>query len=235
MQCENDLAVVIYTRKYRERSLFVDTLTLSHGKLHVLVNPDKLSKIGNGTLRSFCLLNMSWKSAGKDLFVLDSAEDIGCVFDLSPPFYFVGTYLNELIYRIQVGTDNSCEIFTQYIKILDELTKGKIIKKSLRIFEMTVLNGAGYAVNLTYEASDFDKEGIYEYKIGEGFVKVKKNMLIKGPCFRGIDLYQWYFHGTDFESKILQEITSYSLSCLLQGFTLRSRDLYRQYLRKTQL
>lgn len=234
MSCVTDLGLVIYTRKYRERSLLVDFLTLNCGKLHLIAKSSLMKIIGCGVLQPFCVLNISWSNGKGNFLELNNVERVSDVYNLNIPYFFIGMYLNELIYKLGVGIEESDKIFAQYLKVLEELAKSRIDKRSLRIFELTLLGSIGYTVNLRYKASDFNKDEVYEYKFAEGFVIAQKGGLILGPCFKGEELYNWYYQGANLENRILQEITSYSLSCLLRGNKLQSRRLYKQFLEKTK-
>ena len=144
-------AYVLHARKYGERHLLVDMLTLSAGRTSLMVRGAASAKSRRrGLLQPFTPLLVSWSGRGR-IPNLKYVEQHSRHVPPQGRALFSGFYLNELLVRL-IGPDEPVpELFFSYEKTIESLGSGENLERLLRTFELELLQTLGYGVDLLHE------------------------------------------------------------------------------------
>lgn len=148
MRIENEPALVIHQRRYRETSLLVELITQDYGRIGVVAKGARRPKSKlRGVLQAFTPIAVSWLSRG-ELGTLVQAEGQGRSVRLAGERLVSGLYLNELIYRLCGRNDPHPGLFASYVLAVDGLKQFGPYETVLRIFEKRLLEAIGYGLVL---------------------------------------------------------------------------------------
>lgn len=144
-------AYVLHSRKYRETSLIVEMLTRDFGKVMVLAKGVRKSKSKTaGLLQPFISLNIS-------LFGKNELKTLTDV-ELNPPLLsmvgmplYCGFYINDLVKHLLYIYDPHPQVYFDYRLCLSQLAQYQSLDKALRLFEISLLENIGYALELRYD------------------------------------------------------------------------------------
>ncbi len=221
-------AFVLHSRPYRESSLLLDVFSCDYGKIALLAkgarrNRSRLSAI----LQPFIPLSLSW--CGKtDLQTLTGAEPIPPGILLQGRRLYCGLYLNELLSYFLHRHDAHRNLFSHYAATLVALAGEDEAEKTLRYFELALLEEIGFGLQIEHDAEHGDSirpNRRYEYRIGLGVVE-------SNTSFRGIagstliNLARRSLDGPvelSESKRMMRAIIDHHLA----GKTLRSRLLFR--------
>ncbi len=170
---ENEPALTLHHRPYRDTSALVELVTPGYGRVGVVARgarrPKSALRVALGPFRP---LSVAWSGRG-ELRTLRHAEAVG------PPVFPTGRrllglyYMNELILRLTARDDPHPGIFHAYTDALASILNGQPDSSCLRAFELRLLDGLGYGLNLSEEATTgrpVDPEASYRFVPGEGLV-----------------------------------------------------------------
>jgi len=163
-------AYVVHRRGFRETSLLVDVFSRRHGLLRLLAKGACRGKHGRAAvLQPFSALALRWSGRG-DLPVLVDAEAFRR-HALSGAAVLCGMYVNELLVRMLPAGDPHPDLYDGYRDSLERLAVGDATEAVLRGFELSLLEAAGYAPPLEYEADSGEPvrpDRYYEYRPEHG-------------------------------------------------------------------
>ena len=173
-------AHLLSVRPYRETSALLEVLTASHGRVGLVARGARAAKSKlRGLLQPFQPLLLSWSDGG-ELGTLAGAEPAGPPAELKGEAVFSGWYLNELVLRLLPRRDAHPALYDAYVLALGALA-GPEPARALRVFELHLLAGLGYAVHVP---DDVAPERYYGYD-PEGGLRVAE----PGPdSYRGASL-----------------------------------------------
>ena len=134
---------LLHKRRFKESSLLVELLTLENGRVTAIVKGALRAKSRLGMALEH-LIRLRMETVGKSrLPILTRAEAIENFPRLSGIDSFSLLYANELIIKSFAQDDPIPDIYREYIKLLNALTKKKSSESALRYFELTLLKTMG--------------------------------------------------------------------------------------------
>jgi DNA repair protein RecO (recombination protein O) len=141
---------VLHQRAYRNTSQLLECLTEQHGRVGLVARGSRRATSGQrALLQPFVPLRLSWVKRG-ELGGLTHVEAAAASCELTGQHLLAGYYANELLLRLTARDDPNPAIFSCYSRCLAELADGAQVARTMRIFEMRLLEALGYG--LAYEA-----------------------------------------------------------------------------------
>jgi DNA repair protein RecO (recombination protein O) len=142
---------VLHGRPYRETSLLLEVLTRSSGRVGLVARGARgaRSRWKSG-LQPFRPLLMDWIQRG-ELGTLTGAEQIASPPALKGESLYCGLYANELMVRFLQRSDPHPELFDNYTRLLGGLSAGTTPHPLLRLFEVQLMESAGFGLQLDCE------------------------------------------------------------------------------------
>jgi DNA repair protein RecO (recombination protein O) len=144
---------VLHQRPYRNTSQLLECVTAAHGRVGLIARGSR--RAVNGTralLQPFVPLRLSWLQRG-ELGRLTHVEAASASFELEAQRLLAGYYGNELLLRLTARGDPNAEVFSCYSRCLAELAAGAHVARTLRIFELQLLQALGYGLELDADAA----------------------------------------------------------------------------------
>lgn len=227
-------AWVLHARKYRDTSLIVEFLTRDYGRVAAVVRGVRRQKSKTaGYVQPFSRMLVSFFGHGE----LKTVKAMDFPFP-SPTLHgntlLMGMYVNELLVRLLGKYDAAPEVFDAYGPLLDCISEEYRANAALRQFEFLLLRELGYGVTFEWEANTgepIEAGGTYRYVPDEGFHRVAEaaadthayKYTYKGEQLLAIAGGGFDDPGID---NCAKRIVRSSLSALLGGYRLKSRDLF---------
>ena len=181
---------LLHQRPYRESSALLEVFTETHGRVGLVARGVRSARSKQrGELQPFRALRLSWQARG-ELGTLTGVEADGAISSLHGQALYSGFYLNELLIRLLARHDPHPLLFAAYRDSLITLTQGKAVEPALRLFEMRLLQEAGYGLQLEFEAETGEAlhaDALYDYHLEAGPVRVD-NESAGGFVFSGASL-----------------------------------------------
>ncbi len=177
---EDEPALVLHTRPYRESSVLVDILTPHHGRVACLL------KGGRNRLPVFSTFHATWYG-GRELVTLATPSDVRSLW-LQGDATSAGLYMNELIIRLVREREPLPELFAITCWGLSEFAQGNDLRPALRSFEKLLLESLGYGLNYTCElhsGTPIRPERWYRMEDAHGFVCAPETTLDSREQSRG--------------------------------------------------
>jgi len=228
-------AFVLHSRPYRNTSALVDCFT-PRGRVTLVARGVRTARSRyKGLLQPFMPLLLSWRG-NKELVTLNHVEAAGACFFLTGRALLSGFYLNELLIRSLVHFDAYPELFCAYQKTLAALTSNNKIDVVLRLFEKTLLQELGYALQVTHDVRSGAPvvcDEYYAYRPQQGVCRVPNERLLDADgagIFQGEHLLaiardDYATHPIRSSAKRLLRL---ALQPLLGHKPLKSRALFRK-------
>jgi DNA repair protein RecO (recombination protein O) len=139
---------VLHHRPYRNSSLLVDCLTEGYGRIGLVAQGSRRTATGQrALLQPFLPLRLSWIRRG-ELGRLTQVEAASGPLELSGTALLAGFYVNELMLRLLQRGDRNEAIYSCYSSCVLELSARTRVSRSLRLFELALLEALGYGVEL---------------------------------------------------------------------------------------
>ena len=225
-------AYVIHSRAYGDTSVIVELITAGYGRLSVLARGAKRGKAQKSLLlQPFRSLHVSWTGRG-ELPVLTAAEEAGNVLRLQGEALVCGYYINELIYLLLPKYEPVPEIFAHYWPTLLACVDDVQRSKSLRQFEITLLEQLGLAPMLTADivtGQRIQSQQVYRYRVPEGPVAQEhangNGVEISGASLLGIAAMDFSLQKTEKEAR---NLTRALIHYHLDGREIKSRTLFKE-------
>ena len=174
-------AFVLHSRPYQETSLIIDFFTKSYGRINAVAKGAKRPKSPlRSVLTPACKLvvSMTGKSELKNLSSVEIVDHFNLRDGISLNSII---YINELISKATEKEDPHENIFLEYEILLRNLNDSKgseQLEKSLRNFELNLLQEMGYGIDLTREAESnirIDSDTRYRFDPDKGFSSINEN------------------------------------------------------------
>lgn len=145
-------AFVLHSRPFRNTSWILECLTLNHGRMGLVARGARNARgRQRSLLQPFVPLRLSWVRRG-ELGNLTNAEAEAGTSGLAGDALLAGFYVNELVLRLLARDDANSEIFSCYSECLAGLARNARPSRTLRLFELDLLQALGYGVELEREA-----------------------------------------------------------------------------------
>ena len=225
-------AFILQQRKYRETSLIIDLLTRDFGRISLLAKGVRTAKSKTaGLLQAFIPLSVSY--AGKaELKTLSHVEVRQSFKDLKGLALYCGFYINELVSCFLHKYDPHPEVFNYYDECLSALAGGTNIEAVLRLFELRLMDSAGYGLQLDYDHEQKPVEALkkYDFKAGWGAVEARDGRF-SGKTLLALSVKELSDSQVLSEAKILMRNV---IDDYLQGKPLRSRAVINKVIVATQ-
>lgn len=142
---------VLHQRPYRNTGQLVDCVTASHGRVTLVAHGTKRPTGGRrALLQPFVPLALSWVSRG-ELGTLTHVEALAASYELPGRHLYAGYYASELVLRLSARGDPNAAVFSCYSRCLAELGERAHIAKTLRAFELALLEALGYGLELSVD------------------------------------------------------------------------------------
>jgi DNA repair protein RecO (recombination protein O) len=166
---------VLHHRPFRNTSMLLDCLTRDHGRIGLVAQGSRRPASGKrALLQPFAPLSLSWVSRG-ELGRLTQAEAAGIPIPLQGDGLLAGFYVNELLLRLVERGDSNSAVFSCYSQCLTELADRSSVARSLRIFELGLLDSLGYRVELWQDVrtgEPLQVDGQYRFELEGGPVAI---------------------------------------------------------------
>lgn len=144
-------AFVLHRRDYANTSLLLEVFSGAQGRFPAIAKGAKRGRAPSAVLlQPFTPLWLSWSGRG-EVRTLARVEAAGAALTLPGKALFCGFYLNELLMRLIGRNDPHEDIFAFYHAALTRLARGADLDTPLRQFELRLLQGTGYALDLERE------------------------------------------------------------------------------------
>ncbi len=225
-------AFILQQRKYRETSLIIDMLTRDFGRISLLAKGVRAAKSKTaGLLQAFIPLSVSY--AGKaELKTLSHVEVRQSFKDLKGLALYCGFYINELVSCFLHKYDPHPEVFNYYDECLSALADGINIEPVLRLFELRLMDSAGYGLQLDYDHEQKPVEALkkYDFKAGWGAVEARDGRF-SGKTLLALSAKELSDSQVLSEAKILMRNV---IDDYLQGKPLKSRAVINKVIAATQ-
>ncbi len=164
-------AFLLHQRPYRESSALLEVFTEHHGRIGLIARGVRSARSKQrGDLQPFRPLRLSWQGRG-ELGTLTSVEADGALNRLQGKALYSAFYLNELLMRLLTRHDPHAALFGYYRDALHRLAGSAQLEAILRVFEMRLLQEAGYALQLDCEAHSGEAlraNARYDYHLESG-------------------------------------------------------------------
>jgi DNA repair protein RecO (recombination protein O) len=166
---------VLHQRPYRESSALLEVFTEEYGRLGLVARGVRSAKSRQrGELQPFRALRLSWQTRG-ELGTLTGLEPDGMAPSLHGSALYSAFYLNELLMLLLVRHDPHPGLFATYRDSLQLLAVAEDIEPVLRLFELSLLQEAGYGLQLDSDALSGEPlrpDRFYDYHLESGPVPV---------------------------------------------------------------
>ncbi len=223
---------ILHYRNYRETSLILDVLTEDFGKVSLLAKGVRKTRSKTlGLLQPFIPLSVSY--AGKtDLKTLSQVESRPPLLNLTGISLYCGFYVNDLTHHFLHPYDPHPEVFWSYRECLIGLSEKESIEKVLRLFEISLLEYAGYGLQLEEDAvnsTPISPEKQYQFYVDQGAVEEENG------SFSGATLIALKEKRLNNE-RVLAEAKKLMRSMIdfhLQGKKLKSRELISKIIKQS--
>ena len=151
MRHQLEPAYVLHARPYRESSLILEVFSRQHGRVGLVARGARGAKSRwKSVLQPFRPLLLSWTQRG-EMGTLTGADQVASPPALAGEALFCGIYVNELLYRFLQRSDPHAGLFDDYRRLLGELAATDAPQPALRLFELRLLEAAGFALPLDCE------------------------------------------------------------------------------------
>lgn len=237
-------AFILQQRKYRETSLIIDVLTRDFGRISLLARGVRKAKSKTaGMLQPFIPLLVSYfgKAELKTLTGVERLAGSAPTSGTHPiqPFseikglaLYCGFYVNELVVCFLHKYDPHPEVFSDYGECLSALSLGINMEAALRLFELNLLEHAGYGLQLEHDDNQRPIEPLkkYGFNVGQGPVEAVDGVF-SGKTLQALSARELTDPQVLSEAKILMRT---AIDVYLQGRELKSRAVINKIMKHTK-
>ncbi|CAQ83399.1 MULTISPECIES: DNA repair protein RecO [Photorhabdus] len=228
-------AFILHRRPYSETSLLLDLFTENEGRISVLAKGARSRRSNlKGCLQPFTPLLIRWSGRGV-VKTLRDADPISLTLPLTGSVLYSGLYVNELLSRVLEQGTAYPALFFDYLQCLQVLAASEYTPEhALRRFELALLANLGYGVDYLHCAGSGEPVTdtmTYRYREEKGFIA---SLVVDHYSFTGHELKS--LATREFPDsvtlKAAKRFTRIALKPYLGGNPLKSRELFRQFVRK---
>ena len=162
---------VLHQRAYRNTSQLLECETVEHGRVGLVARGSRRAASGQrALLQPFVPLRLSWAKRG-ELGRLTQVEAAAASCELVGQHLLAGYYANELLLRLTARDDPNPKVFSCYSRCLAELADCAPVARTMRIFEMSLLEALGYGLELDSDVATGEPlraERSYAYEAEHG-------------------------------------------------------------------
>ena len=130
-------ALVLHVRPYRETSAIVQFMTKDQGRITGVARGVRATRKRINPMQPFSLGTLSY--FGRNNLVNVSKFDVAHGFDLRGDALFSGFYVLELLSRLVAERQKEPEIFAGAVSVLTAMEAGHELQAALRCFELDLL------------------------------------------------------------------------------------------------
>lgn len=145
-------AFVLHSRPFRNTSLILECLTQNRGRVGLVARGVRDARgRQRSLLQPFVPLRVSWVRRGElgSLTGVDSGPGSAA---LEGQALLAGFYVNELVLRLMARDDANADVYSCYSACLAGLQRDARTARTLRLFELDLLQALGYGLGLDTEA-----------------------------------------------------------------------------------
>ncbi len=171
MRYENLQALVLHVKPYRETSAIVRFFSRDQGVLSVVMRGVRGARKANRLMPFSCGLVSCF---GRGTLLTGKGFETQTTYVLSGNPLSAGFYILELITRVVPPQHPEPVVFDMTLRALTQLQQGRDIARTLRPFELGVLEALGYGLDFHQDAHSgqpIDAAATYELIDEAGFVK----------------------------------------------------------------
>ncbi|HET7922442.1 MAG TPA: DNA repair protein RecO [Gammaproteobacteria bacterium] len=228
-------AYVLHQRDWQESSRIIEILSRDHGRLGLVARGARRPASPlRALLVPFQPLLLSWNLRG-ELGTLTQAEPAGVAVRLGGQGLLAGFYLNELLLNFAPRHDPQPEIYAHYAHTLPVIADPLRLEAGLRLFELRLLETAGYGLNLERDAQNgrqIEPGMRYRYDLERGPVRAvdaeSGALVVGGATLLGLA------SGELHDAEVLREarrLLRAALDRQLGGRVLKTREVLRKLVR----
>lgn len=166
---------LLHHRPYRESGRILEVLVREQGRLTLFARgvSGPKSRLA-AVLQPFQPLLLSF-TLGREAGQLTGAECAAPAEALPAASVMSGFYLNELLLKLTLRHDAAPELFDAYAAALGRLRAGRQVEGVLRVFELELLSGVGYGLDLAVETGGrpVEPEAFYRYHPAQGLSRAR--------------------------------------------------------------
>ena len=142
---------VLHARPYRETSLILEAFSREQGRVGLVARGARGARSRwKNVLQPFRPLLLGWTQRG-EMGTLTGADQVASPPALAGEALFCGIYVNELLVRFLQRSDPHPGLFDDYRDLLGQLAAADTPQPALRLFELRLLEAAGFALQLEHE------------------------------------------------------------------------------------
>ncbi|KTL61359.1 DNA repair protein RecO [Photorhabdus laumondii subsp. laumondii] len=226
---------VLHGRPYSETSLLLDLFTENEGRISVLAKGARGRRSNlKGCLQPFTPLLVRWSGRGA-IKTLRDADPISLALPLTGSVLYSGLYINELLSRVLEQGTAYPALFFDYLQCLQILAASEYTPEyALRRFELALLANLGYGVDYLHCAGSGEPVAdtmTYRYREEKGFIA---SLVVDHYSFTGRELKSLATREFPDSAtlKAAKRFTRIALKPYLGGKPLKSRELFRQFVRR---
>lgn len=164
---------LLHLRPYRETSALIEVWLFGHGRLGLVARgisgPRASSR--RAVLQPWQPLRLRFSLRG-ELGQLQDVEALSAPLRLGGERALAGLYINELLMRLLPRMQPHDQLFQRYAALLGELEQTGVVARSLRQFELDLLEELGWAIDLEHTAhgAALDPAGWYRWDPDQGML-----------------------------------------------------------------
>jgi DNA repair protein RecO (recombination protein O) len=168
---------VLHQRPYRDSSQLLECMTVAHGRMGLVARGSRRAQTRQrALLQPFVPLKLSWVRRG-ELGRLTHVEADGPSIAVAGQRLLAAYYANELLLRLLARGDPNGQVFSCYSRCLAQLGDASSLTRTLRVFELELLQALGYGIELDGEATTGEPlrtELRYVYELERGFRRAEQ-------------------------------------------------------------
>lgn len=219
---------LLHHRPYRETGRILEVLVREHGRLTLFARGVRGPKARlAAVLQPFQPLLLSFV-LGREAGQLTGAECLAPGAALPAASVMSAFYLNELLLKLTLRHDAAPELYDAYAQTLDRLHEASDAEAALRRFELTLLGGVGYGLELAVESggAPIERGGFYRFRPAQGLYRVREDEpgALAGESLRALAAGDLSAARTRADARVL---LSAALAECLEGRELATRRVAR--------
>jgi len=199
---------VLHQRPYRDSSQLLECMTASRGRMGLVARGSRKAPTRQrALLQPFVPIKLSWVRRG-DLGRLTHVEADGPSHALEGQRLLAGFYSSELLLRLTARGDPNSDVFSCYSRCLARLGEAAHVARTLRIFELELLQALGYGLELDGDSTTGEplvagSSYVYELELGIRRAGVADSGADSdADVYQGSDLISLRAHALDDEGSL---------------------------------